>query len=688
MKFKGFIMAVFAALFALASCEPEQVIDSTKLELSQKTLAFESGAQSQTITITAGRSWKVEFAEGVDWVSVTPGSGQASADPQNVTITVVPNKGYDRTTYVTVTIGIIKETIKVTQAGEIVRNYTPISSVRTQLPSTAGQSITLGNDVFVKGTVVSNSNLDNFTSGKTCYIQDETGGLQIYFASNHSFAFGDIIDVDLSGATLKNYSMSAEIENLPNAKATKLDAQTPVAKTVSIADFMDNKYEGQYIEIDAPVQVTEADLGKTWVVGSAHTNINMEDENGNKFLVRSGKFSSFGAEKVAQGSGKIKGIATIYNSDIQLVFAQTSDYAALTGARFERQVVPASAEGMVVAASEKTYLIKTLQDEYAYVFVGADATNTVKFGDAVKVNGEASVHNNVPQIINPTAEVVSSNNNVLHPQVTELDAAGIDAYNAETGLFGYVKVTGLYSKSGNYHNLVFAGASRKGSLAYPVDVPDEYNEKNVDVTGYFVGISGSIYFNILVTDIQLSAIQPEAPKGEACTMIDKVADLTAGTYYAAGYLEESTGTGATVFTPYSYHVWTGTLETSSSNTDAVTVSCSYTNNELTKKASAVANIALIELVAVEGKANTYYVKSGDKYLTSTEVATNRRLALGDTQTEWTASDRDGGGIVLAAKDLQVQWGTANAASKLLRSYKDSSAGSSLKYGLVFFKKTN
>lgn len=681
-------MAAFAALFTLASCEPEQVIDSTKLELSQKTLSFESGAQSQTITITAGRPWKVEFAEGVDWVSVTPSSGQASADPQNVTITVVPNKGYDKTTYITVTIGIIKETIKVTQAGELVRNYTDISDVRVQRPASSGQKIILGNDIFVKGTVVSNSDLDNFTSGKTCYIQDETGGLQIYFAANHGFKFGDIVVVDLSGATLENYSMSPEISNLPLDKATKIDSENLVAKKVLMADFMANKYEGQYVELDVPVQVTEADLGKTWVVGGAHTNINMEDENGNKFLVRSGKYSSYGAETVAQGSGTIKGIATVYNEDIQLVFAQTSDYAGLTEARFERKIVPASAEGVVVAASEKTYLIKTLQDEYAYVFVGADATSTIKFGDGVKVNGEASVHNNVPQIINPTAEVVSSNNNVLHPQVTELDAAGIDAYNAETGLFGYVKVTGLYTKSGNYHNLTFSGANRKGSLAYPVDVPDEYNEKNVDVTGYFVGISGSIYFNILVTDIQLSAIQPEAPKGEACTMIDKVADLTAGTYYAAGYLEESTGTGATVFTPYPYHVWTGTLETASGNTDAVTVSCSYTNNELTKKASAVDNIALIELVAVEGKANTYYVKSGDKYLTSTEAATNRRLALGDTQTEWTASDRDGGGIVLAAKDLQVQWGTANAASKLLRSYKDSSAGSSLKYGLVFFKKTN
>lgn len=168
MKFKGFILAAFAALFTLASCEPEQVIDSTKLELSQKTLSFESDAQSQTLTITAGRPWKVEFAEGVDWVSVTPASGQASADPQTVTVTVVPNKGYDKTTYITVTIGIIKETIKVTQAGELVRNYTDISDVRVQRPASSGQKITLGNDIFVKGTVVSNSDLDNFTSGKTC----------------------------------------------------------------------------------------------------------------------------------------------------------------------------------------------------------------------------------------------------------------------------------------------------------------------------------------------------------------------------------------------------------------------------------------------------------------------------------------------------------------------------------------
>lgn len=681
MKFKGFILAAFAALFALASCEPEQVIDSTKLELSTKALSFEAEAQSQTITLTSGRTWQAKFADGVDWVSVTPGTGSAAADPQTITITVVPNDGYDRTTNITFTTGLIEETLKITQAGKIVRNYTAISDVRAQNPATSGQKTTLGENILVKGTVVSNADLDNFTSGKTCYIQDETGGLQIFFAANHSFAFGDIIEVDLSGATLENYSMSAEISGLALAKAAKIGAETPVAKVVSMADYMANKYEGQYVELEVPVQVNDADLSKTWVVGSAHTNINMEDENGNKFIVRSGKFSSYGKETVAQGSGKIKGIATVFNSDIQLVFAQTSDYAALTGARFERKVTPASAEGLVVAASEKTYLIKTLQDEYAYVFVGEDATNTVKFGDAVKVNGEASVHNNVPQIINPTAEVVSSNNNVLHPQVTELDAAGIDAYNAETGLFGYVKVTGLYSKSGNYHNLAFTGASRKGSLAYPASVPAEFNGKNVDVTGYFVGISGSVYFNILVTDIQLSAVQPEAPEGIACTMINKVADLTAGTYYMAGYLEKYEKSQSEVF-DYSlnpYHVWTGSVETSSGNTDCVTAFCSFENGKLAAKAGETNVPAKIELVAAEA-ANSWYIKVGNKYLASSQAATNRKLALVDTETAWVAEENTNGGIQLTSNGVSL--GTAGAQSKLLRTYAKAS---SLKYGLIFFK---
>ena len=99
------------------------------------------------------------------------------------------------------------------------------------------------------------------------------------------------------------------------------------------ADFLSNKYEGQYNALEG-VQVANADLSKTWVMGCAHTSINIEDANGNKFVVFSSKYATYGTSTVAQGSGVIKGISSINNGNMQIIFAQNSDYAGLTGERF------------------------------------------------------------------------------------------------------------------------------------------------------------------------------------------------------------------------------------------------------------------------------------------------------------------------------------------------------------------
>jgi hypothetical protein len=69
-------------------------------------------------------------------------------------------------------------------------------------------------------------------------------------------------------------------------------------------------------------------------MGGAHTSINMEDANGNKFVVFSSKYATYGTSTVAQGSGTIKGISSINNGNLQIIFAQSSDYAGLTGERF------------------------------------------------------------------------------------------------------------------------------------------------------------------------------------------------------------------------------------------------------------------------------------------------------------------------------------------------------------------
>ena len=192
----------------------------------------------------------------------------------------------------------------------------------------------------IEGVVISNMDLNNLTSKKGLYVQDETGALQFYLAANHELAFGTKVRIDLSGTTLGDYNGAVQISSLALDKITTVSTGNTVEpKVVTIADFLANKYEGQYVAIEG-VQVSSSDLTKTWVMGGAHTSINMEDANGNKFVVFSSKYATYGAETVAQGSGTIKGIASINKGAMQIIFAQATDYASLTGARFDGTVTP------------------------------------------------------------------------------------------------------------------------------------------------------------------------------------------------------------------------------------------------------------------------------------------------------------------------------------------------------------
>ena len=178
---------------------------------------------------------------------------------------------------------------------------------------------------------------------------------------------------------------------------------------------------------------------------------------------------------------------------------------------------------------------------------------------------------------------------------------------------------------------------------------------------------------------------PDTPATGDYTKIEKVANLVAGDYIVAGYLTTYTsGSNTYDWTNYPYHFWTGTI---SSKNDLNTVNGNESmvlDPNMSAQDAAKGQPATITFVAVDGKTNTYYIKVGDKYLYNKTSATNRSLGLGDTQVEWVVSDHSKGGLVLATDGVQAA--TAGATYDLIRSYKDSSAGSSLKYGLVFFKK--
>ena len=216
----------------------------------------------------------------------------------------------------------------------------PGSGTMPENISTIAEILALGNGATIpataiEATVISSIELNNLTSKKGMYVQDATGGLQFYLAANHEFAFGTKVKIDLTGATLGAYNGAVQISGLALDKVVAVSTGNTVeAKTVTMEDFLANKYEGQYIALEN-VQVMDADLTKTWVVGGAHTSINLEDATGNTFVVFSSKYSTYGAETVAQGAGTIKGISSINNGVMQILFTQKSDYAGLSGTRFD-----------------------------------------------------------------------------------------------------------------------------------------------------------------------------------------------------------------------------------------------------------------------------------------------------------------------------------------------------------------
>ena len=182
------------------------------------------------------------------------------------------------------------------------------------------------------------------------------------------------------------------------------------------------------------------------------------------------------------------------------------------------------------------------------------------------------------------------------------------------------------------------------------------------------------------TDTPDSPVQPDEPDAPAVTdgMISSVENLSAGTYFMAGYLVSYVSSG----TPYDfsaapYHVWSG----SATGGRLDTTGYAFEDGVLSTTATSNLGAAMV-LEAVSGKANTYYIKCGDKYLSAGSYA-NHTLTLGDTKAEWVATNNAKGGITMstATSGGTIYMGTAGATKQMIRNYKSEG---SIQYGLVFF----
>lgn len=164
-----------------------------------------------------------------------------------------------------------------------------------------------------------------------------------------------------------------------------------------------------------------------------------------------------------------------------------------------------SATHVLVAAVCQRGFVATDGQAYIYVYQGSSPSPAVKVGDYVDLSGMKTTYNGVPEITSSkepaialTVTVESSDNPVVLPTAKDITAT-IDSYTANVAEF--ITFVGTLKKSGSYYNVTIDGAEKNiGSLTYPIGL-DDYNGKKVRFYGFFNGISGGKYVNMIVTSV-------------------------------------------------------------------------------------------------------------------------------------------------------------------------------------------
>ena len=185
MKLNHLFFAAAAAVLAFAACEPQEKIDVPDLQVTPSSISFDAGASSQTVTLTATRDWTVSGAP--EWLAFDPSGGKASDASQTVTITAMANSGYNRSTDVTFTIGLMKAYVHVDQTGEkgvkdngkgTLESPFTVEGVKAYIDGLDNPSAASPDKVYIKGKITRINDKGTYGesgtfSNATFYISDD-----------------------------------------------------------------------------------------------------------------------------------------------------------------------------------------------------------------------------------------------------------------------------------------------------------------------------------------------------------------------------------------------------------------------------------------------------------------------------------------------------------------------------------
>lgn len=271
-------------------------------------------------------------------------------------------------------------------------------------------------------------------------------------------------------------------------------------------------------------------------------------------------------------------------------------------------------------------------------------TPAVAVNDAVTVKGTTELRNGVIQFGKEglsVAKTGTSSYNTPAPEV--MDGTAVTAYIATAlenkAVYKYVKYNGEFTVSGNYYNVVIAGTTTKGFVAYGKSEWASFKDKPVTVEGWLLGGTAN-YLQTMATSVTVDSSTPiveiSAPQQFAATSpVAQTLNYTVTNTTASAVTFAIEGTNADKFSLGAKTDNTIVVSAKGDNTDKT----AYTANLVAKVAGAtVATVTLKQAAPASGSGYAKIEKVADlkegtgylaglvngKYQTWTGVLTNKQ----------------------------------------------------------------
>ncbi len=170
----------------------------------------------------------------------------------------------------------------------------------------------------IKAVVISDKAGNNTSSGKLMTIQDGNTGIIVFFSTNHNFAMGDSLVIDISGATLSEYGGALQITNIPSSNAEKVGTGFVIPKQVTIAALIADFEAHESIL----VKIVNGSIAGG---GTYQGNKTLTDGSGGSISLYTTSSASFATATVPTTPKSFIGIVGQFNSTLQLQMRNLND---------------------------------------------------------------------------------------------------------------------------------------------------------------------------------------------------------------------------------------------------------------------------------------------------------------------------------------------------------------------------